>query len=59
MKDADVGELWNKAKLPVVRDLIRKLVEERTDKYEQQGFLIQGGRKALESFGIDPEEFKK
>ena len=64
MKDAEVGELWAKAKLPVVRDLIRKLVKERAygrdgvssfSKHEQLVFL----RDALRDFGISPETWSK
>ena len=37
MTDKEVGELWHKANLPVIFDLIRKLVEERTRSYMHTG----------------------
>ena len=39
MTDKEVGELWGKAKLPVVFQLIRKLVEERALAHYDHGEL--------------------
>ena len=63
MKDEEVGEIWAKAKLPVVRALIVKLVEERAaficmwknDRQLDDGHLAQ----ALHDFGIDESTWPK
>jgi hypothetical protein len=50
MTDKEVGELWAKAKLPVVVDLIRKLVQERCHRSKLE--------QALRDFGIDPASWE-
>lgn len=60
MKDEEVGELWAKAKLPVVRDLIVKLVEECADRYYGHGIGWEDAiQDALERYGIDPATWPK
>ena len=52
MSDEEVGKIWAKHKLPIVRQLIRKLVEERASNWDDLGA-------ALESYGIDPATWEK
>jgi len=67
MTDKEVGELWTKHKLPVVEQLIRKLVEERANSKCEDSYPCNKShtpfcyrrtfhlREALYDFGIDPE----
>ena len=66
MEDKEVGELWRKAKLPVVIQLIRKLVEERARNNAVAYYHVHGPdddaikscvKSALRDFGIDPTTF--
>lgn len=69
MEDKEVGELWAKAKLPVVRDLISKLVEERASYLkarcpfdyhdETRCSLEYHGQIARQQFGINPNDYEK
>jgi hypothetical protein len=64
LTDKEVGELWREwsvvenddawPEAKPICDLIRKLVKERAYRYECEGFLTQGERMSIESFGIDP-----
>ena len=58
MNDTEVGELWARHKLPVVDQLIRKLVKERADLYRADGH-DEPERLACESFGIDAAIWKE
>lgn len=53
MTDKEVGQLWAKHKLPVVEQLIRKLVYERAWRLHVGVIDL-----ALLQFGIDPETWK-
>ena len=65
MKDKEVGELWQLYNEECsVRDLIRKLVEERADVRDiPKGYPIADWSRerrineALRDFGIDPADF--
>jgi len=69
MTDSDVGIVWGaRDELPgVVTDLIRKLVEERCDKYKRMdamragifatrdhAYFLELTNRVLSEFGIDP-----
>lgn len=72
MQDKEVGDLWRKATLPIVFELIEKIVRERTSYYkivDAQRMSIFDNRdieyfenltrRALEDFGIDPKAWFK
>ena len=75
MTDEEVGELWAKAKLPAVRDLIVKLVKERARAMRAEhecrcGYYQTVGKcpdhhmtdsieDALRTYGIDPATWPK
>lgn len=50
LTDADIGDLWNKVKLPLVRQLIIKLVRERNNINDDWGLTFV-------EFKIDPQSF--
>jgi hypothetical protein len=62
MEDREIGKIWATAKLPLVRQLIEKLVEERASLkcpdtatcYRKNAHIHE----ALCDFGIDREDFK-
>lgn len=62
MTDKEVGELWLKHKLPVVGELIRKLVEERNCRrisckiFEEHTHPF--GSRPLVDYGIPEETWK-
>lgn len=73
MQDKQVGELWSKAThkdvpMPIVQQLIRKLVEERAqviattscdyDGCKHEDWKTSHTPEALRDFGIDPKEYK-
>lgn len=72
MQDKEVGDLWRKATLPVVFELIEKIVRERTSYYKivdaqrmsifdnrDMEYYENLTRRALVDFGIDPKAWFK